>query len=77
MPLDPLPDWVITRRRHVGQRIREARNVAGLTQMQLGALVGRDHRTVHRWEYGQRILNLDDLHLLAHALGVDPAALLR
>ncbi|GAB2732907.1 helix-turn-helix domain-containing protein [Streptomyces bullii] len=68
MPLDPLPDWVLARRREVGIRIREARLAANLTQMELGARIGRDHRTIHRWEYGQRVPNLDDLVLLADTL---------
>lgn len=72
MPLDPLPDWLIPRRRQVGARIRAARTHAGLTQLELGNRVGRDHRTVHRWEYGARVPSLDDLLLLADALGVQP-----
>lgn len=70
-----MPDWVLTHRRQIGERIREARHLAGLTQMQLGERVGRDHRTIHRWEYAQRIPNLEDLLLLAHALGVPLAQL--
>jgi transcriptional regulator with XRE-family HTH domain len=38
--------------------------------MQLGARVGRDHRTIHRWEYAERIPNLEDLLLIAHAVGL-------
>ncbi|WP_406157009.1 helix-turn-helix domain-containing protein [Streptomyces canus] len=72
MPLDPLPDWLIPRRREVGARIRAARTYAGLTQLELGNRVGRDHRTIHRWEYGQRVPSLDDLLLLADTLGVSP-----
>jgi len=70
VPLDPMPDWVPARRRQIGARIREARAAANLTQFQLGERIGRDHRTIHRWEYGQRVPNLDDLLLLADALGV-------
>ncbi|GGY72981.1 hypothetical protein GCM10010300_15430 [Streptomyces olivaceoviridis] len=77
MPLDPMPDWVLTRRREIGARIRTARLHAGLTQVQLGERVGRDHRTIHRWEYAQRIPNLEDLLLLADALDVPPADLIR
>ncbi|MFF4060623.1 helix-turn-helix domain-containing protein [Streptomyces sp. NPDC001668] len=72
MPLDPLPDWLTPRRQQVGARIRAARHHAGLTQLQLGNRVGRDHRTIQRWEYGQRVPSLDDLLLLADALGVQP-----
>ena len=76
MPLDPIPEWVIARRRELGARIREARIHAGLTQFQLGERIGRDHRTIHRWEYGTRVASLDDLLLTAAALGVDLADLM-
>jgi len=72
VPLDPLPDWLIRRRADVGARIRAARTHAGLTQLELGNRIGRDHRTIHRWEYGQRVPSLDDLLLLADALDVLP-----
>lgn len=70
MPLDPLPDWVPARRREIGARIRAARLAADLTQERLGERIGRDYRTVLRWEYGQRVPDLNDLLLLADALGV-------
>ncbi|MEV6589356.1 helix-turn-helix domain-containing protein [Streptomyces acidicola] len=72
-----MPDWVHARRREIGARIRDARHHAGLTQLQLGELIGRDHRTVHRWEYGQRVPNLDDLLLIADVTGVPLADLVR
>lgn len=72
-----MPDWVLTRRRQIGERIRAARTYAGLTQLELGERIGRDHRTIHRWEYAQRVPNLDDLLLLADAMGVDVADLVR
>ncbi|MFJ8144700.1 helix-turn-helix transcriptional regulator [Streptomyces sp. NPDC096048] len=70
MPLDPMPAWVPTRRRQIGERIRAARLHAALTQEQLGERVGRDRRTIHRWEYAQRVPDLEDLLLLADAVGV-------
>jgi transcriptional regulator with XRE-family HTH domain len=72
-----MPDWVPARRREIGERLRAARHEANLTQLQLGQLVGRDHRTIHRWEYGERVPNLDDLLLLAHALDMPLADLVR
>ena len=72
-----MPDWVPARRREIGARLREARIEAGLTQVQLGERVGRDHRTIHRWEYAYRSPSLDDLLLLADALGVPLADLVR
>ncbi|MEU6403949.1 hypothetical protein [Streptomyces sp. NPDC046985] len=43
-----MPDWVSARRRVIGARIRAACERAGLTQVRLGELVGRDHWTIHR-----------------------------
>ncbi|WP_330236173.1 helix-turn-helix domain-containing protein [Streptomyces sp. NBC_00566] len=77
MPLDPTPDWVLTRRREIGARIRTERERVGLTQEQLAARVGREHRTIHRWEYGTRIPNLEDLLLLAHAFDIPITDLVR
>ena len=65
-----MPDWVPARRRQIGECLRAARLQANLTQMQLGERVGRDHRTIHRREYAQRIPGLEDLLLLADAVGV-------
>ncbi|MFD4558952.1 helix-turn-helix domain-containing protein [Streptomyces sp. NPDC058469] len=77
MPLDPMPDWVLPRRREIGARIRTAREHAGLTQLQLGNLIGRDHRTIHRWEYAIRIPTLEDLLLLADAMGIPLSELVK
>lgn len=72
-----MPDWVFTRRRDIGVRLRAARLHAGLTQLQLGERIGRDHRTVHRWEYAARVPNLVDLLLIADALDIPLADLVR
>jgi len=72
-----MPDWVPARRREIGERIRTARIHAGLTQLELGHRIGRDHRTIHRWEYALRVPNLEDLLLLADAVGVPLADLVR
>ncbi|MFF3891415.1 helix-turn-helix transcriptional regulator [Streptomyces sp. NPDC001914] len=72
-----MPDWVITRRAVIGSRLREARIHAGLTQVELGHRIGRDHRTIHRWEYAARIPNLEDLLLLADVLDVPLPDLIR
>jgi transcriptional regulator with XRE-family HTH domain len=72
-----MPDWVAARCREIGERIRTARLDAGLTQLQLGEKIGRDHRTIHRWEYAYRTPDLSDLLLLADALGVPLADLVR
>jgi transcriptional regulator with XRE-family HTH domain len=72
-----MPAWVLTRRQEIGARIRAARLDANLTQMQLGERVGRDHRTIHHWEYAQRVPSLTDLLLVAHAVGVPIEELVR
>jgi transcriptional regulator with XRE-family HTH domain len=72
-----MPDWVPTRRREIGERIRTTRRAAGLSQLQLGERIGRDHKTVHRWETAQRAPSLTDLLLLADSLGIDLADLVR
>lgn len=77
MPLDPEPEWLLPRRREIGARIRAARLHAGLTQAQLAERIGREHRTIHRWEYAQSEPNLTDLLLLADALGLPIADLVR
>ncbi len=76
MPLDPMPAWVLTRRRAIGGRIRDARIDAQLSQVQLGERIGRDHKTIHRYETAQSVPTLVDLLLIADALDVPPAELL-
>lgn len=77
MPLDPQPDWLLPRRRAIGDQIRNARTYRGLTQVALGERIGRDHKTISRWENAQRIPNLEDLLLLADALHIPLAELVR
>jgi transcriptional regulator with XRE-family HTH domain len=72
-----MPDWVPARRRQIGDRIRTARHTAGLSQMQLGERIGRDHKTVHRYEYATAVPTLEDLLLIADALDVPLADLVR
>lgn len=72
-----MPAWVLTRRRQIGERIRAARERADLTQIELGQRIGRDHRTIHRWEYAYRVPTLEDLLLLADAADVPLAELVR
>jgi transcriptional regulator with XRE-family HTH domain len=75
--LDPLPDWVPRRRQQIGQQIRDARRAAELSQIQLGERVGRDHKTISRWENALTAPDLTDLILIADALNVPLADLVR
>lgn len=68
--LDPLPDWVMTRRQVIGGRLRDARMHANLTQLRLGERVGLDHKTISRIEHGQSDPTLSDLLLMAAALQI-------
>ncbi|MEU0189860.1 helix-turn-helix transcriptional regulator [Streptomyces afghaniensis] len=77
MPLDPMPDWVAARRRVIGDRIRDARQRAGLSQVQLGERVGLDHKSIHRYETAQRAPTLTDLLLIADALNTPLAHLVQ
>lgn len=72
-----MPDWVPHRRREIGERIRTARRATGLSQIQLGEQVGRDHKTIHRYEVASSIPSLVDLLLIADALDVPLADLVR
>lgn len=77
MPTDPPPDWVLTYRQAVGARIREARRRANLTQEALGALVGVDHKTIHRIEYATSEPGLGLLVQIARAVGSTVSDLVR
>ncbi|MFD9930122.1 helix-turn-helix transcriptional regulator [[Kitasatospora] papulosa] len=79
MPLrrTPLPEWAIARRRTLGQRLATARRNAGLSQEQLGDLVGVERRTIQRYEGGSRDPRFTDLLLIADAIGVPLSDLVR
>lgn len=72
-----MPDWVPHRCREIGERIRTARRAAGLSQIQLGEKVGRDNKTIHRYETAISVPSLVDLLLIAHALDVPLSDLVR
>lgn len=77
MPTDPLPDWVRERRRAIGDNIRAERKRQQLTQERLGDAVGLDRKTVNRIEQGTHATLIDHLLLLADALDVPLADLVR
>ncbi|MFE6931731.1 helix-turn-helix transcriptional regulator [Streptomyces sp. NPDC057699] len=77
MPTDPLPDWVPLRRRAIGDRIRAARQAAGLTQEGLAHAAGLDRKTINRAEQATHSPRLDHLLLIADALQVPLADLVQ
>jgi transcriptional regulator with XRE-family HTH domain len=58
-----------------GQRIRDARQAAGLTQAQLALALGVDQANVSRWERGMLSPRDDRRARIAEILGVDAASL--
>lgn len=77
MPPTEPPDWVLTRRRAIGSRIRDARLWANLTQERLSVRSGVDRQTINRIEQGHASPRVDTLLLLADAIGVPLADLVR
>ncbi|NUP73198.1 MAG: helix-turn-helix transcriptional regulator [Sinomonas sp.] len=77
MPSDPLPAWVLTRRRTIGNAIRAARGTQKLSQERLGELTGLDRKTINRIEQGTHSTLLDHLLLIADVLGVPLSDLVR
>lgn len=77
VPSDPLPPWVLDRRRAIGDNIRTARTARHLSQEQLAELAGSDRKTINRIEQGIHPTDIDRLLLIAHALGVPLPKLVR
>ena len=60
----------------IGQFIAQLRKERGMTQEQLGELLGVSQRTVSRWETGRNMPDIGLLPPLAETLGVTVAELL-
>jgi len=56
----------------IGERIRELRRDAKLTQDQLAERIGANRVTVANYELGKYVPSIDALERLADALGVSP-----
>ena len=69
MPRD-LPDWTCIERRELGDRIRDLRISANLTQEVFAEMTGIDRRTVQRIERGTSDPPYSSLLLIARALRV-------
>lgn len=63
-------------RRQVGTKVRHYRERAGLTQTELGDLIGKSLETIGRIERGTTAPSLSLLEKLADALKVEPRDLL-
>ncbi|GAA3374762.1 helix-turn-helix domain-containing protein [Streptomyces racemochromogenes] len=68
---------MLARRRQVGNTIRRARQDADVTQEELALRAGIDRQTLNRIEQGHASPRLDSLILIADALGVPLARLMR
>ncbi|WP_225825558.1 helix-turn-helix transcriptional regulator [Streptomyces naphthomycinicus] len=77
MPSAPPPDWVIARRRAIGDAIREARLRRNLTQERLAELAGLDRLAINRIEMGHQSPILDNVIRVAAALDTPLADLVR
>ncbi|MFJ8301615.1 helix-turn-helix domain-containing protein [Streptomyces sp. NPDC094447] len=73
----PVPGWVIDQRRALGENIIRFRRAAALSQDQLADHIGKERRSVQRYERGERDPTFSDLALIAHALHVDLEELVR
>jgi transcriptional regulator with XRE-family HTH domain len=60
----------------VGMRLRELRRQHGLTQTQVGAVIGKSAPTIYRLETGLASITLADLRKLAAFFGVSVADLI-
>ena len=71
-----MPKTVFTgAHKHLVDLLIATRRRAGITQTQLGALVGKDQRFVSLIERSQRRVDVLEFYALAKALGADPVKL--
>ncbi|MEE1813716.1 helix-turn-helix transcriptional regulator [Streptomyces sp. SP18ES09] len=73
----PPPEWVLARRRQIGDQIRAARLRANLTQEAVANHIPMDRAGYNRIEQGHSAATLDTLILIAHVIGVPLAELVR
>lgn len=62
--------------RRFAESLTAARHAKGLTQRQLGALLGKDHTYVTKYETRLRRVDVIEFLEIMEALGADPAAFL-
>lgn len=68
MPSAPPPEWVLVRRRAVGDRIRDLRRARKLTQEKLAELAGMERQAINKIELGHQSVLLDNLIQILAAL---------
>ncbi|MFF9844598.1 helix-turn-helix domain-containing protein [Streptomyces sp. NPDC013740] len=73
----PPPDWVLNRRRQIGDQIRAARLHCNLTQEAVANSIPMDRPSYNRIEQGHASATLDTLLLIADILGVPLAELVK
>lgn len=71
------PDWVIARRHQIGDQIRAARQRAHMSQEAVAHAVPMERPNYVRIELGQASATLDTLLLIANAIGVPLAQLVK
>lgn len=64
-------DLIIHRRLIFGDNVRHYRHNLSLSQEQLATAAGVDRKTINRIEQGVHSVRLDNVWLIADALGVD------
>ncbi len=60
----------------IGAEIRRRRQIAGITQAELGPCIHMERENVSRLERGLHMPRISTLYAVAHALGVSVGALL-
>lgn len=59
-----------------GQKIKEARLAANMTQAELAEAIGKSQETVHYYEINRHAPRLEPLRRIAQVLGLDPGQLI-
>ena len=73
----PPDDWVLARRRAIGEQIRTTRRAARLSQEALAERAGMDRQAINRIEQGHAAAYIDTLIRIAAALDTPLADLVR
>jgi transcriptional regulator with XRE-family HTH domain len=76
VPREPDPDWIIQKRRAIGNQVRAQREYANLTQEELSYGTEIPRLTVQRIESGATDARIGWLLRIAHRLGVPLSAFL-